>query len=243
MSINTSEGVGGKSDADVELQLIERNGNNDGSFPVTNGERNSSGHTAEAQEPFLRSAHDNTTPQIGSVRKMKRELNHVVFWRVRLWMVIVFIFLLIIAVIWISAALCSVIHEDEDDKYDPSSFEIPLYFNGSFRLTNQIFTAELLTLSNQSRDLSTELQEKLDDLYRCSPALGRYFSRAEVHSFRNGSVIAWYRLEFLVPREHVQLEKFTMSREMVFNVLRQFLYDQEAEDQGLYIDPVSLTMV
>ncbi|XP_071372453.1 TPA-induced transmembrane protein homolog [Centroberyx affinis] len=158
-------------------------------------------------------------------------------------MVIIFIFLLIAAVIGISLGVCSVIHEDVDEKYDSSSFEIPRYFNGSFRLTNQIFTAELLTpSSNQSQALSTELREKLADLYRSSPALGRYFSTAEVYAFRNGSVVAQYRLKFLMPAEHDQLEKFTLSREVVYNVFRQFLYDQEPETEPMYIDPLSLNM-
>lgn len=61
---------------------------------------------------------------------------------------------------------------------------------------------------------------------------------------RNGSVIAEYQLKFVMPAEHDQLEKFTLSREVVFNVLRQFLYDQETEEtEPMYIDPVSLTML
>uniref|UniRef100_UPI003AAB73CE TPA-induced transmembrane protein homolog n=1 Tax=Centroberyx gerrardi TaxID=166262 RepID=UPI003AAB73CE len=260
-------GVGSKPnrDIDIELQPIQRNGNgNDGAaylpneqvtaangeglaysskqFPGSNGDTHPSGHAAEAQEPFLASANTHTQEQISSVCKIKTDLNEVIFWKVRLWMVIIFIFFLIAVVIAISLAVCSVIHEDVDEKYDPSSFEIPRYFNGSFRLTNQIFTAELLTPSNQSQALSAELQGKLADLYRSSPALGRYFSTAEVYAFSNGSVVAQYRLKFLMPAEHDQLEKFTLSREVVYNVFRQFLYDQEPETEPMYIDPLSLNM-
>lgn len=41
------------------------------------------------------------------MRRIKRELNEVVFLRVRLWMVIILIFLLIFAVIIISLVVCS----------------------------------------------------------------------------------------------------------------------------------------
>lgn len=56
------------------------------------------------------------------------------------------------------------------------------------------------------------------------------------------SVIAGYRLKFLMPEEEEdQLRKFTLSREVVFNVFRQFLYDQEADlAQPLFIAPDSL---
>lgn len=43
--------------------------------------------------------------------------------------------------------------------------------------------------------------------------------------------------------EDDQLRNFTLSREMVYNVFRQFLYDQEPNDSGpTYIDRLSLTM-
>ncbi len=61
---------------------------------------------------------------------------------------------------------------------------------------------------------------------------------------RNGSVIADYQLTFLMPEEQQdQLRNFTLSREMVYSVFRQFLYDQETDEPGLmYIDPLSLNM-
>lgn len=138
----------------------------------------------------------------------------------------------------------TVIHEDVDEKYDPASFVVPLYFNGSLQLPFQTYSAELLSsMSNQSQTLSTELQKKLSDLYNSSPALGRYFSRAEIQAFRNGSVVAQYRLMFLMPKQHDELNRFILSREMVYNVLRQHLYDQEPEELGrLYIDPATLEM-
>ncbi|XP_041657449.1 TPA-induced transmembrane protein homolog [Cheilinus undulatus] len=179
------------------------------------------------------------------VRRIKRELNEIVCWKVKLWMAIIFVFVLIIATIIISLLICSAIHEDVDEKFDPILFKFPVYFNGSFQLPNMAFKEELFTLSlNESQTLATDLQEKLADLYRSSPALGRYFSGAEIYAFRNGSVIADYQLKFLMPEEHQdQLRGFILSREMVYNVFRQFLYDQESDESGqMYIDPLSLIM-
>lgn len=63
-------------------------------------------------------------------------------------------------------------------------------------------------------------------------------------SLSDASVTASYRLRFLMPEdERGQLANFTLSRETVYNVLRQFLYDQESGESGpLYIDPASLSM-
>lgn len=73
-----------------------------------------------------------------------------------------------------------------------------------------------------------------------TPFLLIFFSYS---SHRNGSVIVDYQLTFLMPEENQdQLRNFTLSREMVYNVFRQFLYDQEAESAPTYIDPVSLIM-
>ncbi|KAM6931933.1 TPA-induced transmembrane protein homolog [Lycodopsis pacificus] len=166
--------------------------------------------------------------------------------RVRLLLIIVCIVVLICAVIWISLAMCAAFHVDGDDNFDSSLFKVPRSFNGSFQLPNRVFTEELSTLSsNESQALAADLQEKLDGLYRSSPALGRYFSEAEIQAFRNGSVvIADYQLTFVMPEEQQdQLRNFTLSREMVYNVFRQFLYDQEADESGqMYIAPVSLNM-
>ncbi|KAF7642814.1 hypothetical protein LDENG_00250220 [Lucifuga dentata] len=263
-------GAGSKENMGIQLQPADRNGKNGASFSnKTVREHNGGGPAYSTNEPeesivllcrepsgsngesstnatqaqtMLENGYSHN--EVTAWSKIKEELNEVVFWKIKLWMIIVFIFLFIFAIVWISLILCSVIHEDVDEKFDPSSFRVPLYYNGSFLLTNQVFTEELLSLSsNQSQALATELQQKLADLYRSSPALGRYFSTAEIYAFRNGSVIAEYRLKFLMPAEHRQLEKFTLSREMVYNVFRQLLYDQDPDGPGsMYIDPISLIM-
>lgn len=59
---------------------------------------------------------------------------------------------------------------------------------------------------------------------------------------RNGSVTADYQLTFLMPEEEQgDLSKFTLSREVVWNVFKQFLYDQDPDESG-YIFPGSLFM-
>lgn len=61
---------------------------------------------------------------------------------------------------------------------------------------------------------------------------------------RNNSGVADYQLMFVMPEEEQgQLRNFTLSREMVYNVLRQFLYDQEYNvSHPMYIDQLSLKM-
>ncbi|XP_076591656.1 TPA-induced transmembrane protein homolog [Chaetodon auriga] len=232
VSEGNGEGLVHATDADVLLSV---------ETAECNGETRPLNHAAENQRT---QGNTDTPREIGAVCRINRELKQVVFWKVRRWMVIIFIFVFILAVILISLSVCSAIHEDADENFDPTLFKVPLHFNGSFQLPNVAFTEDHLTLSsNESQALSANLQEKMAVLYRSSPALGRYFSRAEIYAFRNGSVIADYQLTFLMPEEQQdQLRNFTLSREMVYNVFRQFLYDQELDKTELYIEPVSLKM-
>ncbi|XP_029372951.1 TPA-induced transmembrane protein homolog [Echeneis naucrates] len=189
-----------------------------------------------------KNAHTPTEPR--TISNIRRELNEVVFWKVKMWMVIAFILLLILLVIIISVALCSAIHRDPDETFDPSLFKVPVYFNGSFLLPNLALKEEQVTSNYSNQSLSADLQNKLADLYRYSPALGRYFSKAEIRVLWNSSVTADYQLKFLMPEEQQDaLRNFTLSREMVYNVFRQFLYDQEpGSSEPLYINPRSLKM-
>ncbi|XP_068173600.1 TPA-induced transmembrane protein homolog [Antennarius striatus] len=206
-----------------------------------NGEKMPVSHSADKHRS---TGNTYTSPEIGSVCTIKKTLNDIVFWKVRIWMVIIFIFLLIVAVVIVTLLICAAIHEDTEN-FDPSLFKIPLFFDGSFQMPNMVFSEEFFVLSsNQSQTLADICQEKLSDLYRSSPALGRYFSKAEIYAFRNGSVIVDYQLTFLMPEDQQdQLRNFTLSREMVFNVFRQFLYDQDTdESEPMFIDPGSLNM-
>lgn len=58
--------------------------------------------------------------------------------------------------------LWTAIHEDEEEKFDPSLFKLPLYHNGRFELPNQVFTDDLFNMSsNKSQFLAARLQEKV----------------------------------------------------------------------------------
>ncbi|CAN9510931.1 unnamed protein product [Ophioblennius macclurei] len=162
-------------------------------------------------------------------------------------MVIVLLVLSIIAVILSSMALCAATHEDEDEMFDRSSFKVLRYFNGSFQMPNMVFTEELFDFSsNESQTLAADLQDKLSDLYRSSAALGRYFSKAEISAFSNDSLTGEYELTFVLPEEEEEQKdvgRFVVSREMVYNVFRQFLFDQETPRfDPAFIDPLSLVM-
>uniref|UniRef100_A0A8C8A363 TPA-induced transmembrane protein n=1 Tax=Oryzias sinensis TaxID=183150 RepID=A0A8C8A363_9TELE len=162
-----------------------------------------------------------------------KELNHNVCWKVRVWMIIVFIIVLIPVVVVISLAICAATYVDKDDIYDSSLFTVPQYFNGSFQISNFSF----------KEGADEDLRQKLADLYRSSPALGRYFSEAKIYPFRNASNVVDYQLTFVLPEDQLEeLRNFTLSKEMVHNVFRQFLYDQDQDSASTYIIPVSLIM-
>ncbi|MED6245226.1 hypothetical protein ATANTOWER_000359 [Ataeniobius toweri] len=152
------------------------------------------------------------------------------------WIAAIFLILLIALVITISVAVCFANNEDNDEKYDPSLFKLQQKFNGSF-------IVNLVQTSNKTQVLK-DLQEKLADLYRSSPALGRFFSEAETFGLRSDSAVVQYKLTFVYPEEQqAELRNFTLSSEMVFNVFRQFLYDQsDVESETRFVDPSSLKM-
>lgn len=236
VTVVNGDGADKTSDATERVGLLVRRA------PDRNGDTVVSCHEVEAQRTL---GNTYTSQESSTISRIRRELNSEFFHKVKLWMVVFLIVVVIVAVVLISLRVCAAIHEDVDEKFDPLLFIIPLNFNGSFQLPNQVFTEDLFMFSsNESQSLSADLQEKLSDLYRASPALGRYFSTAEIFALRNGSVIADYQLTFLLPEEQQEeLRTFTLSREMVYNVLRQFLYDQETDQTSpMYIYPRSLLM-
>ncbi|KAF6724901.1 TPA-induced transmembrane-like protein [Oryzias melastigma] len=162
-----------------------------------------------------------------------KELNKKVFWKVRIWMAVVFIIILIPVVVVISFAICAATYVDKDEVYDSSLFTIPQYFNGSFQMSSVSL--------QEGADI--DLQQKLADLYKSSPALGRYFSEAKIYPSRNASNVVNYQLRFVLPEDQrEELRNFTLSNEMVQSVFRQFLYDQDQDSASTYIIPVSLIM-
>lgn len=224
-----------KNDPETE-GLLENDGALNGNTVAIDSHSN---HDIEASRPSY-------SPQKKSaVCQVKEELTQKVCKdRVPLWVVLILIFLLIIGLIFASLALCTVIYDDVDDKYDSRMFEVQRHFNGSFLLPNLNFTEEQLNLSsNESHTLAAELNNKLDDLYTNSPALGRYFSSSEIYDLSEAPAKASFHLKFRMPAvEQSELKRFTLSRSMVYNVLRQFLFDQEDTADRLYIEPASLNM-
>ncbi|RVE65107.1 hypothetical protein OJAV_G00132550 [Oryzias javanicus] len=153
--------------------------------------------------------------------------------KVRIGMAVVLIVILIPIVVVISVAICAATYKDKDDIYDSSLFTVPQYFNGSFQMSSVPF--------KEGEDIG--LQQKLADLYKSSPALGRYFSEAKIYPFRNASNVVDYQLTFVLPEDRLEeLRNFTLSNEMVQSVFRQFLYDQDQDSASTYIIPVSLIM-
>ncbi|XP_053363970.1 TPA-induced transmembrane protein [Clarias gariepinus] len=164
---------------------------------------------------------------VGNLGRLKRELNEQACWKLKVWMLLLITLILIIFVIFFSVYFCTVPGEDVDEKYDRAEFVVPRLFSGNLSTT----------LVNETFILHA--QQKLSNIYTSSYALGRYFSQATVKEMSSSSVL--YNLTFLMPEEHGQLTNYTLSKEMVFNVLLQELYDQEPDDP-LYIEPTSLTM-
>ncbi|XP_077467884.1 TPA-induced transmembrane protein [Stigmatopora argus] len=163
--------------------------------------------------------------------------------KAKVWMVPPLMALVAVVLVLVSLALCAGLYADPDDTFERSTFGAARRFNGSFGL---LFHDT--SFANSSRgDLAGDLQTKLSRLYTSSPALGRYFSHVEIFALRNGSSIPEYQLTFAFPEEQEELlDEFTLSREMVYNVLRQFLHEQKLQrgqnQSALYMEPASLEL-
>uniref|UniRef100_A0AAY4CCR1 Uncharacterized protein n=1 Tax=Denticeps clupeoides TaxID=299321 RepID=A0AAY4CCR1_9TELE len=77
---------------------------------------------------------------------------------------------------------------------------------------------------------------QLNHVFQSSAALGRYFNQS-----RTGTLSVC--LHFHMPVDSARLVNFTLSLEMVSNVLLQHLYDRGFEEADrLKLDPASLSM-
>ncbi|XP_008424600.1 TPA-induced transmembrane protein homolog isoform X2 [Poecilia reticulata] len=142
------------------------------------------------------------------------------------------VIVLITVVIVISVLACCANNVDEDENFDRTTFNLQQKFNGSFQMQTPF--------SNETQGLN-DVQRKLTELYESSHALGRFFSNAETFRLGSESAVVQYKLEFIFPEE--ELRNSILSREMVYNVFRQFLYDQNEEESGImFIVPTSLEM-
>ncbi|CAL9683833.1 unnamed protein product [Knipowitschia caucasica] len=213
--------------------LLQGSGSANGNAVVSNGE-------PDIEAPKVPDKKKNS-----AVLQIKKELREKVCKVVPMWLILVLIFLVVILIIFISLALCRVIYEDPDERYDPTQFDALRNVSGSFRLPNLNSTEELLNMTtSMSRALAAELESKLDEVYTNSSALGRYFMRSHIYQFSSVPVQAWFLLLFRMREEEGgQLSRYTLSRELLYNVLRQFLYEQEVgPSHHMYILPSSLNM-
>ncbi|NXV81416.1 TTMP protein, partial [Atlantisia rogersi] len=67
----------------------------------------------------------------------------------------------------------------------------------------------------------------LADVYRSSPALGRYFRSAQVDYFSNENSTVLYQLKFSVPPSTEGFMENMMNPDFISNVLRQNIYDED----------------
>lgn len=183
---------------------------------------------------------DHDKPLKAQTRKERdpwKSCRNVVFWKCKLWMVITTIFLVILLVILISLILYSNVYIDEDDYWDP-----PLS-SGNFHN----FSGTLELKCSLPQFSSEDITERLTEVYRSSPALGRYFRSAQVISFSNESSTVIYQLVFSLPPSTEGFMENTMNPDFIQNILRQNIYDEDTLNPGtsecdrLKLDPTSLT--
>ncbi|KAA0702326.1 TPA-induced transmembrane protein [Triplophysa tibetana] len=176
-----------------------------------------------------------------TLQRVKRELNEVVVWKLKVWMVILIILFLIALTVAVTLTVCAAGYDDEDEKYDRSSFVVERFFRGNFTLANNNFTSHPLTQPAESEKLLEQLKQKLTAVYNSSSALARYFSNVTISNFRDET--AQFELQFIIPSENEQLVRYTLSSEMVKGVLLQHFYDQDSDaGDHLYVIPSSLSI-
>lgn len=203
----------------------------------TQGAESNGGHSTADVESSDTSGSRRKMPTM--LKILKEDLNEPVFWKIKFWMALLVLLLVIICIILLLIFLCPGEKEDADEKYDRLLFVVPLNFTGSFRMANYSYMQD--PVSQSDSELFINLSQKLIHVYRSSHALERYFSSAEIETMRRNNATVQFKLEFKMPEENKQLQRFTLSREMVYHVLLQNLVDQDTEDQ-LYIEPYSLSM-
>ncbi|XP_056612868.1 TPA-induced transmembrane protein [Triplophysa dalaica] len=175
------------------------------------------------------------------LQRVKRELNEVVVWKLKVWMLILIILFLITLIVSVSLIVCAAGYNDEDEKYDRSSFVVERFYTGNFTLAKNNFTSHPLTQPDESEQLLEQLQQQLTAVYNSSPALARYFSNVTINNFRDET--AQFELQFIIPSENEQLVRNTLSRDMVKGVLLQHFYDQDSDaGDHLYVIPTSLSI-
>ncbi|XP_063060862.1 TPA-induced transmembrane protein [Engraulis encrasicolus] len=239
----------------VELQPTDNNNisdETDDKTTVASGNGGYSSHNAAAipeDAPFLSEIEPvpvetgdiQVTERDSALEKVKKRFNTKVWKELELWKVLLILLGVFILVIILSIYLSTVIYSDPDEKFDVSSFVVLRVFSGSVSMVNQNFTKDNATLHEHA----IRLQNKLNQVYTSSHALARYFNTSRVKTLRPGSLIIDFCLQFRMPLDSDQLVRYTLSSEMVSNVLRQHLYeedmDSEADDPQRVL-PTSVTI-
>ncbi|XP_062982902.1 TPA-induced transmembrane protein [Elgaria multicarinata webbii] len=207
------------------------------------------GKREEESPPNL---NDPLYPEAHTPHQNTRNLNscsQIVFWKCKLWMVIISAFVVMILVIILSLVLYSEVYIDEDEYLDAELIASGIHHNFSGILNIRCANNSDPPLSASAYTLLSEnLSKRLTDVYSDSPALGRYFISAEV-SFSDENNTASYHLCFSVPAETEAFMKYRMSEEFLMNILRQNIYDQEEihgqvipECTNMTLDPTSISL-
>lgn len=182
---------------------------------------------------------NNSSPETSKCRRelqsLKEDLNEVVVWKLRVWMVMLLVASAILVAIAISIVVCAV-EDDVDEKYDRSSFVVQRLFRGNFTLESSSSSAS----DPQDQQTVMELlKQEVTAVYISSAALERYFSNVTISSFQDST--AQFELRFMMPPENEELVRYPLSVKMVKNVLLQHFYDQDSGEQ-LSVIPTSLRM-
>uniref|UniRef100_UPI00398EAAE5 suppressor of tumorigenicity 14 protein homolog n=1 Tax=Pristiophorus japonicus TaxID=55135 RepID=UPI00398EAAE5 len=170
--------------------------------------------------------------------------NRTICWKCKMWMLIVLAIAILIALL-IIIVICGIRATSIDDDFIHPNLKIygtSRYYIGSMKISKHSFIPELMMpQSKKYSSLSKDLKIMLCQLYSTSPALGYYFVDSGIFSFSNGSVTAYYWLQFALPKDHDLLIKYTLSAEMLMNVLRQHLSTDRTREK-MDIEPSSVTL-
>ncbi|XP_051006305.1 TPA-induced transmembrane protein [Acomys russatus] len=151
----------------------------------------------------------------------------------KLWMVIVTIFLCFTLVIVMSLCLVGVTYIDEDE-----TEILELSSNKTFFIVLKI-PEECVN----EEELHHLLNKRLTDVYRASPALGRFFTSADIMDFSVENATVTYHLQFGVPAEDDGFIKHMLSKELVLGIMRQNFHDKNLSGcEQLGLDPESLLL-
>ncbi|XP_059506251.1 suppressor of tumorigenicity 14 protein homolog isoform X1 [Stegostoma tigrinum] len=127
----------------------------------------------------------------------------------------------------------------DDDFIDPKLkiYGISQYYIGSVKTSKYSLTHEPMIL--HCKNYSLVLKDMLWQLYNKSPATGYYFVDSGV--FQCSNVTTYFWLQFALPKEHDLLIKYTLSVEMLLNVLRQHLY-LDGKVKNIEVEPSSVKL-